>query len=428
MLKYETETQEFKKSLAELDKGLESLTAMLNKHCKGDVYYGVSDEGKILGLGYQIGKETLKKISVRISELIKPAINPVIAFEQYEDKTIIHVSASGNLRPYSCGGNYRIRIASENRQIDPDLLGDIFYSSKRSSLENIEALNQKLTFNQLKGQYVAKGFTIQNENFEENMHLRVNGKYNMLAELLSDNNNASIKVVRFAGIDKTKMISRNEYGYKCLILAMKEASNYVNSLNETRVDIDSGLERKEIKLFDSHAFEEAWTNACVHNKWINNVPPAIYIYDDRLEIVSTGGLPFDYSKEEFYRGISKPVNECLVKIMGQLGLIEQTGHGNLLIIAKYGKKAFDIQSNSITVTIPFAFFPSMASISKITLTNAQSLIFEAIKNNPTFTRNQLSEITGLGTTRIGEIINELKDLKMIERSGGKKGGSWKILN
>lgn len=56
------------------------------------------------------------------------------------------------------------------------------------------------------------------------------------------------------------------------------------------------------------------------------------------------------------------------------------------------------------------------------------MIFEAIKNNPTFTRNQLSEITGLGTTRIGEIINELKDLKMIERIGGKKGGSWKILN
>lgn len=31
------------------------------------------------------------------------------------------------------------------------------------------------------------------------------------AELLADENNASIKVVRFSGYDKTKMLFRNEY-------------------------------------------------------------------------------------------------------------------------------------------------------------------------------------------------------------------------
>ena len=35
-----------------------------------------------------------------------------------------------------------------------------------------------------------------------------NGKYNYMAELLADNNDISIKVVTFAGVDKTVMLKR----------------------------------------------------------------------------------------------------------------------------------------------------------------------------------------------------------------------------
>ena len=50
----------------------------------------------------------------------------------------------------------------------------------------------------------------------------------------------------------------------------------------------------------------------------------------------------------------------------------------------------------------------------------------ALKNNPTFTQKELSEITGIGTTRIGTIINELKEKGIVERVGSKKTGYWKI--
>ena len=218
----------------------------------------------------------------------------------------------------------------------------------------------------------------------------------------------------------------NEYGFKCLLLAMKEANDYVLSLNETRVELTEGLERKEQKLFDSHAFEEAWTNACLHNKWIKNVPPAIYIFDDRIEIISCGGLPYDYSKEDFYRGISRPINNGLFKVMGQLHLAEQTGHGNLVIVDKYGKEAFDITDNFITVTIPFAFVPSMKKTSAEGLSVSQAKVFQAIKDNPLASKEALSQLCQLGTTRLGEIMKELKALGKIERMGGKKGGYWVV--
>ncbi len=424
----EDEFCEFKTSLAELDKGIATITAMLNKHEKADVYYGVANDGEAVGLNGQLGPETIKKVESRISEIVKPSIVPNVILEDYAGKKVIHVSAKGNRKPYSCAGDYRIRVGSSNKKIDPELLGELFFDSQSASLEGIECINQDLTFYTLKYYYTKNGLTINEDNFYQNAGLKVNGKFNMLAELLADVNETSIKVVRFSGIDKTKMLFRNEYGYKCLLTAMQEANDYVVSLNETRVDIETSLVRKEKKLFDTHAFEEAWTNACVHNKWIRNVPPAIYIFDDRIEIISTGGLPFGYSKDDFYRGISRPVNHGLFKIMGQLNMIEQTGHGNLIIVDKYGKDAFNINENYITVTIPFAFTPSMKQIDVNGLSPTHAKVLLAIKDNPTFTRKEISTFCGIGTTRVGELIKDLKELGKIERVGGKKGGYWKVKN
>ncbi len=425
-LPIETEFVEFKSSLSQLDRGIETMAAMLNKHERADIFFGVADDGKILGIQGEVGKETIKKIETRVSESIKPAMIPSIVVEDYDGAKVIHVSAKGNRKPYSCSGDYRIRVGSSNKKIDPELLGKIFFDSALTSLEATESINQDLTFNRLKYYFTVAGLTINDKNFTQNAGLLVNGKYNLLAELLADSNGVSIKVVRFAGSDKLHMVSRNEYGYKCLISSMKEANEYVLSLNETKVDIESALERKETKLFDSHAFEEAWTNACIHNKWIRNVPPAIYIFNNRIEIVSTGGLPYNFSKEDFYSGVSRPVNPGLFKIMAQLGLIEQTGHGNLVILEKYGKKAFDLEESHITVTIPFAFEPSMKQLDVNGLSPAHVKVLTAIKENPLFTIKQLATYCGLGTTRIAEIIADLKKRGKIERKGAKKGGYWEV--
>lgn len=421
------EKQEFKTSLSELDKGLLSLSAMLNKNGEGEVFFGVRNDGEILGLKNEVGEETIKKISSRCDELIKPSILFTISPLIFEDKIIISLKAKGNKKPYSCGGNYRVREGSENKKIDPELLGEIFFSSQNNALENIESINQNLTFMKLKFLYMNEGLSINNDNFEENMNLRINGKYNMLANLLADENDVSIKVVRFIGKDKSKMLIRNEYGYKCLLIAMKEANDYVLSLNETRVDITSSLKREEKKLFDIHAFEEAWTNACLHNKWVRNVPPAIYIYEDRIEIISCGGLPFDYSKEDFYKGISRPVNIGLLKIMGQLNLVEQTGHGNLIIIGKYGREAFDIENNYILVTIPFAFTPSMKEADFSDLNTSQEKVLKIIKDNPLLNIKEIANLSEFSVSRTNQIISELKNMNKLKRVGANKNGYWEVV-
>ncbi len=423
---YEDEFQEFKASLSQLEKGIDSLSAMLNKHRSGTIYFGIANDGEITGLSNQLGEETIKKISAKISEQIKPSVLHEVTRLSYEEKTIIKVTASGNYRPYCSRGNYYIRMGTENKKIDPNLLAELFFSSQAMSVENIESYNQNLTFSQLRMMFLARGMSINESNFNENMHFLANGKYNILASLLADSNDVSIKVVRFEGEDKLKMLSRNEYGFQCILTAMKQAKDYISSLNETRVDLESGLERKETPLFDEHCFDEAWTNAVLHNKWVKNVPPAIYVFSNRIEIISTGSLPFDYSEEDFYKGVSNPINPPLQRIMLQLGLVEQTGHGNLTIISKYGRKAFQIGENFINVTIPFAFVPSMMSFSESSLLPNQTRIFNALKSHPTMTVKELSAFLSLGTTQISKILSELKSLGKIERIGSNKNGYWKI--
>ena len=172
-----------------------------------------------------------------------------------------------------------------------------------------------------------------------------NNQYNYMAELLADTNDISIKVVTFAGSDKTIMLKRTEYGNKCLISAVNDVLEYMNVINETKVKL-GGSKRIEESYFDYASFKEAWLNAVVHTRWIEKIPPAVYIFDDRIEIVSNGGLPKALNKEDFFKGVSKPVNNALLNIFTNLNMIDQTGHGIPLIINKYGKEAFYISNNT----------------------------------------------------------------------------------
>ena len=424
---YEDETQEFKASLSEMDKGIVSLAAMLNKHSRGRVYFGVANDGEILGLKGTLGQETVKKIGTRIAETMKPVVVPKIYFEQYGEKTIVVVEIEGGNKPYSASGEYRIRVGSANRKIDPELLGELFFTNPVAMAANAEASSQDLTFNDLKRLYVSNGLTIDDATFARNMGLLTRGgSYNYRAEILSDNNNCSIKVVRFQGKDKQEMVSRNEYGYKCLLVAMRQVYDYVSALNEVQVNLHAGMERTETRLFDLECFDEAWTNACLHNRWIRNVPPAVYVFSDRIEITSIGGLPLDFSQEEFFAGISRPINLPLQKIMGQLGMVEQTGHGVPKIVGVYGREAFELAENHITVKLPFAFEPTMAQKSFDGLPKSAAAVLGVVREHPLYTMEEIAAEVGLGRSRVAQILAELKELGRLERLGGKKGGYWKV--
>ena len=184
--------------------------------------------------------------------------------------------------------------------------------------------------------------------------------------------------------------------------------------------------RKEQKLFDFACFREAWLNACLHNRWSRQTPPAVYLFENRIEIVSVGGLPDGLTLEEFYEGKSKPVNLELQQIMVQLDYIEQTGHGVPLIVARYGREVFDITENFITVTIPLNRRGKSSAAKKDMrhLDDMDKKIVVLMERNSNIRVNEISEKTGLGTTAITKRIRRLKEMDIVTREGSKRNGHW----
>ena len=81
----EDEFQEFKESLTRLDKGLKSLTAMLNRNGKGTIYFGVDDNGDVIG-GIEVGKKTFEDIRNKIKTYIDPSIT--VSINSFKDDKI----------------------------------------------------------------------------------------------------------------------------------------------------------------------------------------------------------------------------------------------------------------------------------------------------------------------------------------------------
>lgn len=420
----EDEQTEFKIGLGQLDRGIKSLTAMLNRQGFGRVFFGVDDDGTVKGL--DIGKTTLMDIRNRVKDLVAPQILAKIEpFKDENGKSYIRISAVGTNIPYSCDGRYYIRNVSADEKASNALLRKMLSSGESDLITEIESENQDLTFDNLvKILSMNDIHATKTKNFYRNYKFFTSsGKYNLMAFLLSDQSTFSIKVTRFNGKDKSSMSSRTEYGGKCLLISLNEVLDSVKAINRTKVDLSEG-KRKEIMLFSFEAFREAWVNACLHNSWCDLVPPSVFIFEDRIEVLSYGGLPYGLSEDDFFEGTSMPVNKALFTIFILSGFAEQSGHGVPIIVNDYGKNAFKIEDKIIRVTIPFTSVEKV--IIDADLTQNQVRILQYLSANAQATLNDVADGLNLSLSGVKKSINKLKEQGRIVRTGSKRYGRWEI--
>lgn len=430
-LGHENETLEFKESLAQLDKVLKSLTAMLNRSGFGCVCFGILDNGDVKGL--TVGPNTLMDIRNKIKFLIRPPALIRIEKVKAGDLDYIKITAHGSDIPYSCDGRYYIRNVAANESVSNEMLRKMLTTSERDIIRSISSEHQNLTFTQFDA-YMAK-YGIHTESsvsFHDNYGLKNSeGRYNLMAYLLSDQNSLSIKVVKFSGTDKSCMSERTDFGHQCLLNSVHDVLEYVKVNNAVKVDLSDGI-RKETPLIDYESFREAWINACLHNSWAEMLPPSVFVYDDRMEIVSYGGLPFGLSKEGFFKGTSIPVNRGLLTIFIATGFAEQGGQGVPIIVSRYSEDAFSFEDGMIKVTLNFNYEPHdvirriALEKSEDTLTDKQKKLLDLLKENGNYTQKELSEKSGLSLAGVKKIMLKLQKMELISRVGSKKNGHWSV--
>ena len=427
---FENEYQEFKEGLGQLDKGLKSLTAMLNKYGNATVYFGVDDNGNVCGLS--IGKNTLMDIRNRIRDKIEPRIYADIQeCQDNNGKKYIKVTANGFDIPYSFDGRYYLRNISADEQASNDVLRKMLATSDSDIIRQKSSPNQELAFNALFAILAGSGIhpKATNEFYSNYGLLNRNGNFNINAYLLSDNNEISLKVVTFEGTDKSVMSKRTEYGGKCILVSVSEVLRFFETINVMNVNQD-GAKREEQPLFDYPSFREAWINACLHNDWNNAIAPSVYLFDDRIEIVSYGGLPFALSKEGFYQGTSMPVNKSLLTVFMVAKYAEQSGHGVPTIVEKYGRDVFSFDDGMLKVTLPLAFErPEVAIrkgiiLQKKGLTVNQKKVYDTLAADGSLSLQDVADQTGLSLAGIKKICSRLQEYGILERKGSKRKGIW----
>lgn len=161
------------------------------------------------------------------------------------------------------------------------------------TIVNTESLYQDLTFEKLFMYYGSKGISIKQETFKKNLHLLTpDGKYNIMAQLLSDNSQLPLRLSIFEGETKgSNLYAIKEFGFDCLLYSLKNLLDYGDVINIIQSDeTNRKEERKETPLFDIKSFNEAIVNAVLHNKWVDGNESMITVYSNRIEILSRSNI------------------------------------------------------------------------------------------------------------------------------------------
>lgn len=421
----------------------ETVISFLNSKDGGNIYIGVDDNGKVIGL-----KNNLDLLQRKIKDLIISNIEPSVLglFDievlKEKDKKYIHITvAKGTERPYHIKGmgmtsdSCFIRVGSSNEKMTTALINKMFRTRTKESLRNIVSPKQNLTFRELKMYYMEKGLDV-GENFERQLDFYTSdNKFNYIAYLLADNNKISIKVAKYVGNDVDEIEEFYELGECSLITATYRVLEKFKMQNKVYTKI-TYPERVQKSMYDYNAVREAVINAIVHNDWSNEYPPKFEFFSDRLEISSFGGIQEEFTEEEFLKGYSAPKNPELMRVFKDLDLVEHLGTGIRRILKKYDKSIYQFYPHFIIVNIKYNNndfeYNTQDEIkkidySKLNLSKMEESIIKLIIERPIITQAEMSTLLNVTPRMIRYHLSELVEHGYVKRVGANKKGKWLVI-
>ena len=419
----------------------------------GYIVWGVSDETKeVVGTTVNFNKDIdHEPYKHYLSRNLAPKIAfDAVDFEYRGSRVVILMIPQSKSVVTKFKGEAFIRIGSSKERLakfpewEVKLTNTLVNGYPTITNEAAPDYAQELTFERLFMYYGAKGLTLRKDTFEKTLKLKnKDGRYNVMAYILSDQNSIPVRVSAFSGLDKAApLYSVKEFGNTCILYSLDKILEYGDAINIMQADERNRVsERKDVPLFDYEAYHEAILNAFIHNKWLTLNGPQISVFTDRIEILSHGGLALDQDVEGFYAGASIPVNEVLASIFLQLRIRERSGRGVPKIVSKYGRGAIRIEKNRVTVTIPFSKINvnsfeivSQGVSQKVSqkvyqkVNQSQQRIIGLMRDNPNVTTKQLAMQTGLSLPAVKKNVKALKGKRLVERIGALKNGYWKVID
>ena len=458
----ETENTEYKRRVTEdIEK---SVIGLLNAS-GGELYIGIDADGSVYGVDNY--DEEIRKFNDKVRNNISPsALGLFTVTPKMGDngKAYILIKiAGGSEKPYHLNAygmspkGCFIRVGTQSASMTQAMIDTLYARRSLHTLKNTVSPRQTLTFTQLRIYYDGMGFRTDSDNFLENLDLYTeDGKFNYLAYLMADSNGISIKIARYAGTDKIRILKKTECGERSLLKATYMMLDALDLYNQTAIEI-SYPKRVETRLVEPVALREAVLNAVLHNDYIKGAYPVVEFYSDRVEITSSGGLPPGLTKEEFFKGRSLPRNRELMRIFSNMELCEQLGSGMKRIMEVYRPEDYEISENFVVASFRYnehalavmneergsadiggirekscrssqKFAEVHRSSQKFAdISAVKKRIIEMMTEDNTVKAKTMALSMGMSLRAIQKNIKQLKDAGIIERKDGDRGGRWEII-
>lgn len=349
----ESETLELKRTTGERRAATQTLCAMLN-HRGGRVLFGVEPTGRVLG--QQVSDHTIEELAQEIKELDPPAF-PSIERTDWRDglQVIVVTVTQGHNRPYSYKGKAYKRVGNtsptmsrdeynrlllerlhgehrwENEPADGWTIADLDVAEVTRTIEEAIRRGRADDPGTRDPVTILRGLGLWKNDCLLRAAVVLFGKAERLEAEFPQ---CLLRVARFKGTDKTEFLDNRQIGGNAFEL-LHQATGFMRSVLPVAGRIVPKLfERVDDPLYPPVALREALANAICHRDYsIGGGSVAIAVYDDRLEVTSSGTLHFGLTAESLFQPHeSLPWNPLIARVFFRRGVIESWGRGTLKIV------------------------------------------------------------------------------------------------
>ncbi|UZJ40815.1 putative DNA binding domain-containing protein [Prosthecochloris sp. SCSIO W1101] len=201
-----------------------------------------------------------------------------------------------------------------------------------------------------------------------------------------------------------------------------------------------GVNAPGIPEIPETVFEELLVNALVHRDYLVSAPIRLFIFDNRIEIISPGHLPDNLTVEKIRIGNSNIRNPILVSFVAK-GLLPYHGlgsgitraldvwpdidftddHEGCLFTATIHRKpvqelelARDTQETPVKTPVK-------------TLVKTPEMIVSVLKDNPHLTLGEVAEVIGKSLSAVERASARLVKAGRLKYVGPQKGGHWEVI-
>lgn len=414
----ETRILEFKETVT--NTFLKTVSAFSN-YDGGTILFGVDDDGNIKCL------PDVKQACLHIENKINDSISPQPDYTleiQNNDQTIKLTVKSGLQKPYLYKSKAYKRNDTATIEVDTLEFSRLILEGKNIRFEELPCKHQELSFKTL---YRKLRESIQIETFSKdtlktlNLYDDGNG-FNNAAGLLADKNHfPGIDIVKFG--ENISIIQKRATFENISVLEVYEKALDVFR-DYYQYEVIQGADRKKIEKIPEEAFREAIANALIHRVWDVDSQIRVSMFDDRIEIVSPGGLPSGITEEEYLSGkLSVLRNRNLANVFYRLGFVEIFGTGITRIKQLYAeglqKPDFEVSENAIIIVLPILE-------KNVNLTEDEIVIYKLLSKTMLKPISEIAPYVPFGKSKVSKLLKNMCQKGLLTVEGKGKGTKYII--